>query len=324
MERGGLATITEVSNEVSNQVSNEVSDRVRIVDVSPRDGLQNESKLLSTGTKVEMIARILGAGVTQIEATSFVDPRRVPAMADAEELMRSVPRRDGITYVGLALNRKGAERAAEASCDVISYALPVTDGFAQANQGTTVRRAIEVWGEISEVAHSRDIATTLILSVAFGCPYEGEVSAGLVFDVADRALGLATPDTISLADTIGVGTPRDVGVLFDGLAEARPNATELGCHFHNTRNTGYANAYTAFESGVRSFDASLGGIGGCPFAPNATGNIATEDLVYMFDREGIDTGIDLEGLGEAAVWLRSQLGESVVGLYSRAGPFPTR
>jgi hydroxymethylglutaryl-CoA lyase len=294
---------------------------VEIIDVAARDGLQNEKILLETDVKLEMIARLVGAGVRRLEATSFVHPERVPAMADAEAVMAGVSRDEGVSYIGLVLNERGLDRALAASCDEVAYAVVVTDEFSQRNQGTTSREGIGVWKRIARRAWDAGVQPSLVVSVAFGCPYEGEVRVGQVVETVEACLEVA-PERLSLADTIGVATPADVRERLTAVSKIVPGDVSLGTHFHNTRNTGMANAYAALEVGVRSFDASLGGIGGCPFAPNATGNICTEDLVFMLHRMGFDTGIDLEALADAANWLRGYLGDSVVGLYSKAGPFP--
>ncbi len=294
---------------------------VEIVDVSPRDGLQNEKTLLGTVTKVDLISRLIDAGVRRLEATSFVHPSRVPAMADAEAVMQAVPRNRGVSYIGLVLNERGLERAIAAGCDEVAYAVVVTDTFSHRNQGTTRDQGVEVWHRVATRAKEHGVAPSLVVSVAFGCPYEGEVPVERVVETVEACMEVE-PSRLSLADTIGVATPRDVTERIGAIAPVVPDGVQLGTHFHNTRNTGMANAYSALEAGVRSFDASLGGVGGCPFAPNATGNICTEDLVFMLHRMGISTGLDLDALAATANWLRSHLGDSVVGLYSKAGPFP--
>jgi hydroxymethylglutaryl-CoA lyase len=295
------------------------ADAVEIVEVSPRDGLQNEDVLLSTPTKLELIERLVAAGVRRLEATSFVHPDRVPAMADAEAVMEGVEHHSGVSYVGLVLNERGLDRAVAAGCDEISVAVFATDSFSTRNQGVDVDEAIEVWRRIGGRAQDAGVGADLVISAAFGCPYEGEVEVTRLVDVVTRCLAVA-PGRLVLGDTIGVASPRDVR---DRLRAVRGvTDVPLGVHLHDTRGTGLANAYAALEVGVRSFDASVGGIGGCPFAPAATGNIATEDLVYMLDRMGFETGLDLNALAETANWLRTYLGESVVGRYSRAGPFP--
>lgn len=297
------------------------SDTAEIIDVSPRDGLQNEDTLVPTSVKVELISRLVDAGVGRLEATSFVHPQRVPAMADAEAVMAAVPRAEGVSYIGLVLNERGLRRAIDAACDEVAYAVVVTDTFSQRNQGSTVAQGIDIWTRIASGARQAGIEPSLVVSAAFGCPYEGEVTVRQLTEVVEACMA-AIPGRLSLADTIGVATPADVKERFAAIRTLVPKEVQLGTHFHNTRNTGIANAYAALEIGVTSFDSSLGGVGGCPFAPNATGNICTEDLVFMLHRMGITTGLDLDQLAETANWLRSHLGDSVVGLYSKAGPFP--
>jgi hydroxymethylglutaryl-CoA lyase len=298
-----------------------MTDHVEIIDVSPRDGLQNEKTLLSTDVKVELITRMVDAGMRRLEATSFVHPGRVPAMADAEAVMAAVPRDRGVSYIGLVLNERGLDRALAAGCDEVGYAVVVTDTFSQRNQGTTAAEGIEVWKRIGTRAREAGVEPSLVVSVAFGCPFEGEVPVGRVVDTVEACLEVP-PARLSLADTIGVATPADVTERFAAITPLVPATVQLGTHFHNTRGTGIANAYAALEAGIRSFDSSLGGVGGCPFAPNATGNICTEELVYMLHRMGFDTGLDLDALAETANWLRTHLGNSVVSLYARAGAFP--
>jgi hydroxymethylglutaryl-CoA lyase len=298
-----------------------VTDTAEIIDVSPRDGLQNEATLLSTAAKVELITRLADAGVRRLEATSFVHPEAVPAMADAEDVMASVPHDRSVSYIGLVLNRRGLDRAIAAGCDEVNYAVVVTDTFSQRNQGTTSAEGIEVWKEIAREARAAGIRPSLVVSTAFGCPFEGEVRVGSVVDVVEACLE-ELPERLSLADTIGVAAPTDVRERFEAIAPIVPTQVQLGTHFHNTRGTGLANVVTALDMGIRSFDASLGGLGGCPFAPNATGNIVTEDLAYMLHRMGLDTGLDLDRLAGTAEWIKRYLPDSVVGLYHRAGPFP--
>lgn len=298
-----------------------MSDAIEIIDVSPRDGLQNESKLLDTGTKLELIARLVDAGVRRLEATSFVHPRLVPAMADAEAVMDGVERREEVSYIGLVLNERGLERAIASECDEVNYAVVVSDTFSRENQGTSTDEGIAVWHSIARKARESGIPASLVVSAAFGCPFEGEISPGRVADVVERCL-TEPPSRLSLADTIGVASPADVVERFAAIRPSVPDQVQLGAHFHNTRGTGLANVAAAVDIGIRSFDASLGGLGGCPFAPNATGNISTEDTVYMLHRMGLTTGLDLDALAETANWIDQYLPGSVVGLYHRAGPFP--
>jgi hydroxymethylglutaryl-CoA lyase len=293
---------------------------ITICEVGPRDGLQNEKKLLTTATKVALIERSVAAGARRIEATSFVHPRRVPQLADAEEVMARVPREAGLSYIGLVLNRRGFDRAAAAGVDEVNVVVLATETFSERNQGTTVDESLRAWSEIAARAHAAGIRPSLTIAAAFGCPFEGEVQPDRVLDIARRALD-AGPAEIALADTIGVGVPTQVTGLVGAVRSIAPGV-DLRCHFHNTRNTGYANAVAALDAGVSTLDASLGGIGGCPFAPAATGNIATEDLVYLLDRMGVDTGMDLRAAIAAGQWIGKELAIEVPGLLGRAGPFP--
>jgi hydroxymethylglutaryl-CoA lyase len=298
-----------------------VAADITIVEVSPRDGLQNESVVLSTDAKVELITQLVEAGARRVEAVSFAHPRLVPAMADAEAVMERVPRAEGVSYAGLVLNRRGLDRALGAGVDEVNVVVGVTDSFSQRNQnmstGEAMRQAVEV------IAGARDagLLTTLTLSVAFGCPFEGEVPAERVVSLAKQGAD-AGVDELCLGDTIGVGVPAQVRELTAGVRAAVGAAPPLRYHFHNTRNTGFANAFAAVLDGVRVLDSSAGGIGGCPFAPNATGNIATDDLVYLLERMGMGTGFDLDRLLPTAAYLSEQLGHEVPALLPRAGVFP--
>jgi hydroxymethylglutaryl-CoA lyase len=298
------------------------NQHVDIVEVGPRDGLQSEPGVLPTATKVEFIERAIAAGVRRVEVTSFVSPKRVPQMADAEAVLGSLPRREGVHYIGLVLNRKGFERAAAAGCTEIGMAVVASDTFNQRNQGVTSDESIAAWLDIARSAKQAGIRPQVTVSAAFGCPFEGEVPVSRVVEIA-RRVAEAEPFEIALADTIGVGVPSQVIELVGRLREAVPGVA-LRCHFHNTRNTGIANAFAAVQAGVRTLDASLGGIGGCPFAPAATGNIPTEDLVYMLHRSGHPTGIDLAAAIETGKWLQEQLGRPVPSMLVRAGDFVPR
>lgn len=294
---------------------------VTIIDVSPRDGLQNEAVLLSTEHKVRLIEHLIAAGVTSVEAVSFVNPALVPQMADAEGVMAGVTRSGGINLIGLALNERGAQRAVAAAVDEINMVVAVSDAFSLANQGVDAMGGVERAVRVAELAGAAGIPLSVTVSTAFGCPFEGEVPvADLISIVA--AVSRAAPVRLNIADTIGVAVPRDVKERLAAIAQSISDGVELGVHFHNTRNTGYANAVAAYEHGVRTFDASAGGIGGCPFAPKATGNIATDDLVYLFERMGVSTGIDLERLAEASVLLEDTLGKPVPAMLPKAGGFP--
>jgi len=295
---------------------------VDIVEVGPRDGLQSEPGVLPTATKVEFIERAIAAGVRRVEVTSFVNPKRVPQMADAEAVLAALPRRAGVYYIGLVLNRKGFERAAAAGCNEIGMAVVATDTFNLRNQGVTSDESIAAWLDIAKSAKEAGIRPQVTVSAAFGCPFEGEVPVSRVVDIV-RRVAEAEPFEIALADTIGVGVPSQVIELVGRVREAVPGVA-LRCHFHNTRNTGLANAFAAVQAGVRTLDASLGGIGGCPFAPAATGNIPTEDLVYMLQRSGYPTGIELAAAIETGKWLQEQLGRPVPGMLVKAGDFVPR
>jgi isopropylmalate/homocitrate/citramalate synthase len=294
---------------------------VVIVEVSPRDGLQNESEILSTDAKVDLIGRLVAAGARRIEAVSFAHPRLVPAMADAEAVMARVPRGVGVSYAGLVLNRRGLDRAVDTGVDEVNVVVCVSDTFSRRNQNASTDKAMRMAEEVAAEAHRRGLFTTLTLATAFGCPFEGEVPARRVVELARRGAA-AGFDELCLGDTIGVGAPNQVRELTARVREAAGEATPLRYHFHNTRNTGFVNAFAAILDGVTVLDASAGGIGGCPFAPNATGNIATDDLVYLLDRMGIETGLDLEALLPTAAFLTEQLGHQVPAMLPRAGPFP--
>ncbi|GAA0232716.1 hydroxymethylglutaryl-CoA lyase [Cryptosporangium japonicum] len=292
---------------------------VEIVEVGPRDGLQNESALVPTAAKIAYIEALIAAGARRIEATSFVHPKRVPQMADAEAVMAGVPRAPGVRYIGLVLNERGLDRALAAGVDEVNVVLVASETFSRRNQGMSVAEAVRSFAAVSGRARAAGLGVTATIGASFGCPFEGEVApatvAGLVRDCAD-----AGADEIALADTIGVGVPADVV----RLVEATRGVTDLPLrfHFHNTRNTGYANALTAVEHGAAALDASAGGIGGCPFAPNATGNIATEDLTYALRRSGIASGLTLSGVVDAAALIEHELGAQVPALLGRAGDFP--
>lgn len=291
---------------------------LEICEVGPRDGLQNEGRSLSPERRAELCDRLAAAGLRRIEAVSFVNPKRVPQMDGAEEVLAEVDRVPGVRYAGLALNLRGYERAVASGADEVHYAFPVTDAFAERNQGTTVDAAIATAGEIAGRAHEDGLHVSVTLAASFGCPFEGPVPAERVLSVAERVQAFG-PDEVVLADTIGVGVPTQVNELVRGVASL---GARVGCHFHNTRNTGFANALAALEAGVSLLDAAVGGSGGCPFAPRASGNIATEDLVYMLEGMGIETGVRLEALLETAAWLAEQLGRELPGMTYKAGPFP--
>jgi hydroxymethylglutaryl-CoA lyase len=293
---------------------------VSIVEVGPRDGLQSEVTHLSTQTKIDLVTRVLGCGIRRAEVASFVNPARVPQMADAEAVLAGLPQQEDASYIGLVLNRRGFDRACAAGVDEIGMVVIASETFNMRNQGASIDESIEVWRQIAPQAQQAGIRASIMISAAFGCPFEGEVPETRVIEIAKRVLE-TSPDEIAIADTIGVGAPAQVASIVAQVRELAP-ALPLRCHFHNTRNTGLANAYTAIQSGANVLDASIGGMGGCPFAPGAAGNIPTEDLVYMLHRSGISTGASLERLVETSAWLAGQLGHDLPALLPRAGIFP--
>ena len=295
-------------------------EQLEIIDVAPRDGLQSQPKLLDTNTKVEFIERLIGAGIRRMEVVSFVNPKRVPQMADADEVLKLLPKREDVTYIGLVLNMRGFERALNNKIDEINCVVVATDTFNQRNQGVSTEQTMQSIAEIVKQARSEDLTCGVTISAAFGCPYEGEVSVSRIVELALRLTDMGV-DEIALADTVGVAGPSNVKELIRAITKVI-GETPLRCHFHNTRNAGVANAYVAITEGVRILDASCGGVGGCPFAPAATGNVATEDLLYMIQRMGMDTGISIEGIMETARWLEGQLESQIPAMVTRAGLFP--
>jgi hydroxymethylglutaryl-CoA lyase/(R)-citramalyl-CoA lyase len=277
-----------------------------ICDVGPRDGLQNEKDVLPPDTRAELVNRLAGAGLRRIEAVSFVRDDAVPQMAGAEDVVAGIERRDGVEYSGLVLNEKGYERFAATSLDRVNLTLGATESFNQRNGNASLAEARE---RVARMLEAATAPVTVTISVAFGCPFEGEVDPGAVAEIAEQFEGA---DEVVLADTIGVATPRQVKALVERTGAA-------GFHGHNTRNTGYANALAALEAGVSVLDASVGGLGGCPYAPRATGNIATEDLVYLLHGEGVETGIDLDDLIAISEWLERLLRRPLEGQLYRAG-----
>ena len=294
--------------------------RAEIVEVGPRDGLQNESVHFDTARKRDFILRLLDSGLRRMEVASFVNPKRVPQMADAEALLESLPQDRGARYVGLVLNPRGVERALRTAVHELNFVIVASDTFNRKNQGVSTGDSLAAWFEIARLAQEAKVPCGLTLAASFGCPYEGEVPLSQLVELAQRAAA-AGPAEIALADTIGVAVPAEVTRRVKAVRGAVGN-TPLRCHFHNTRNTGLANAWAAWQAGVRVLDASAGGIGGCPFAPSATGNIPTEDLAYLLSRSGVEIGVDLPRLLETTHWLEAQLQRPVPGLLGRAGPFP--
>jgi hydroxymethylglutaryl-CoA lyase len=294
---------------------------IEIVEVGPRDGLQNEKAVLGAADKIEFIRRLEAAGARRIEAVSFVNPRRVPQMAGAEEIMAALPREAGRSRIGLVLNERGWDRAVASGCDEANVVVCATDGFGIRNQGADVAQQLAA---LETIVAKRELAggppISLTVSVAFGCPFEGEVPLAKVIGIVREAARLGISE-IALADTIGVADPWTVRARIEAARAAAPDA-RLRMHFHDTRGTGLANAFASVEAGVDVLDASCGGLGGCPFAPAATGNIATEDLVYMLERAGIETGLDAGALVEAGRWIGERIGKPPVSSLSRAGGFP--
>ncbi len=298
-----------------------MSRAIEIVEVGPRDGLQNEKAILEAPEKVAFIRRLEAAGVRRIEAVSFVNPRRVPQMAGAEEIMAALPHQDGRSRIGLVLNERGWDRALASGCDEANVVVCATDGFGIRNQGAGVAEQLATLAAImARRASEGGPPISLTVSVAFGCPFEGEVSQDQVAAIVREAAALGVGE-IALADTIGVADPWTVRARIEAARAAAPEA-RLRLHFHDTRGTGLANAFAGVEAGVRVLDASCGGLGGCPFAPAATGNIATEDLVYMLERAGFETGLNLNALVETAGWIGEKIGKPPVSSLSRAGAFP--
>ncbi|MEV6342811.1 hydroxymethylglutaryl-CoA lyase [Actinoplanes sp. NPDC051851] len=293
---------------------------MEIVEVGPRDGLQNEKRVLSTAVKVSYVRRAIEAGLRRIEVAAFARPDRVPQMADAEEVLRAVPRTGEISYIALILNGKGLDRALaleDARPDEINYVVVASDEFSRRNQGMSTADSLAAFGKVADKARNNGLRVTLTIAAAFGCPFTGEVD---IRNVGEIAQGAGVLDEICLADTIGVGVPHQVAELVDAV---KRDGVTLRAHFHNTRNTGYANAVAAVRAGVEALDSSIGGIGGCPFAPAATGNIATEDLAYLLRRSKVETGVDVTRAATAGVWIGERLGlREVPAQLGRAGDFP--
>lgn len=294
---------------------------VEMVEVGPRDGLQNEAAVVSTADKAELIARAIAYGARRIEVTSFVNPRRVPQLADAEELVAMLPDRADVTYIGLVLNRRGAERAlATGRIDELGAVCVTSDTFGINNQGQTSDESLAAAMEIVALAKAAGRSGQITIATAFGCPFEGEIAIDRVVEMAKRAAD-AGPREIALADTIGVAVPSQVAAMV-GRVRAAVGGLPVRVHFHNTRGTGLANVWAAVGEGATTVDASLGGLGGCPFAPGAAGNVPTEDVVYMLERGGIATGLDLPAIVDAARWFAGIMGRPLPAMVSKAPPFP--
>ena len=297
-----------------------MSTQVEIVDVGPRDGLQSQPQLVDTATKLELINRLVDAGIRRLEVASFVNPKRVPQMADADDVIAGLPRDKGATFIGLVLNEKGVIRALDSDIDQLNCVVVTTDTFSQRNQG---KSSTEMLNSISSMIQQTKQAGRFIgvtIAASFGCPFEGEVSEARVAEIAAR-LADEGADEIALADSIGVAVPTDVSRVIEAV---KPHVGDipLRVHFHNTRNTGIGNVYAALESGVRIIDASCGGVGGCPFAPGATGNVGTEDVLYLLHRMGYATGVNIDAVIATAKWLSGPLQAEMPAMITRAGVFP--
>lgn len=296
---------------------------IELVEVGPRDGLQNEPDIVSTADKLALINRMIGFGARRLEVASFVHPARVPQMADAEDVIAGLPDRDDVTYIGLTLNKRGVMRGlatkdgGKRGIDQAGCVLVASDTFGQKNQGQTIAEGIAENRAMIRFAKAEGLSAQVTISAAFGCPFEGELKPETVLAIAEE-MAAEDPVEIALADTIGVGVPAQVEDLFGRLGDLLGGRIPMRCHFHDTRGTGIANAWAAYKSGVRAFDASLGGLGGCPFAPKATGNIATEDLIYMMERSGIDTGIDLDAVIQTNRGFAQVLGRELPSRVARA------
>jgi hydroxymethylglutaryl-CoA lyase len=293
---------------------------IEMVEVGPRDGLQNESVLFSTQQKLEFIRRAIDAGVRRIEVASFVNPKMVPQMADADAVSAGLIPRDDVIYIGLVLNKRGALRAIEAGLDELGAVCAASDGFATRNQGQTSDESLAMCCDVVRLARQEGRRAQITISTAFGCPFDGEVDPERVVNMA-RIAAASGPVEVAIADTIGVAGPRDVAELV-AKVKAAIAPLPVRVHFHNTRNTGLANVWAAVNAGAKTVDASLGGLGGCPFAPRATGNVPTEDVLYMLERSGYHTGLDIDRVIETAEWLTGEMGRDLPGMLSKAGNFP--
>jgi isopropylmalate/homocitrate/citramalate synthase len=304
---------------VVRSASSPFEAKIAICEVGPRDGLQNEATVLSVSDRATLIDRLAGSGLALIEAASFVSPTLVPQMARSEEVLASIDRERGARYAGLALNKRGAERALAAKVDLIRFVVPATDSFSRRNQGMTTRASVAEFAEVAVLAKATGIECAATIAVAFGCPFEGRVPQFKITQLAIELVAAGATEVI-IADTIGVAIPDQVTRLFADV-RAQVGATPLGGHFHNTRNSGLANCLAAADAGAQILDASVGGIGGCPFAPRATGNVPTEDLIYMLGSR-LRGRVDLNALIDTANWLQERLGRPLPGMLMKAGAFP--
>jgi len=290
---------------------------VEIYEVGPRDGLQNEKSIIPTETKVAMIERLVDAGIKRIEITSFVNPRWIPALADHAEVASQIKRKPGVRYSALVPNMRGLDGASRAGMDEVAIFMAATQSHNRKNINKSTEQALETYAEVVKEARDRGMRVRGYVSCVYGCPYEGEVSVEQVMDVAHRLLDLGIYE-LSLGDTIGVGTPRQVGYILSTLLDAGIRRDQLGVHFHDTRGAALANITVALQLGIRIIDSALGGLGGCPYAPGASGNVATEDVAYMLEGMGIEAGVDLDKLVPVSVMLQTQLGRELPSKYLKA------
>lgn len=295
--------------------------KIEICEVGPRDGLQSEPRIWSADERIGLINQLSETGVSRIEAVSFVHPKRVPQMADAENVMAGISRKDGITYAGLALNAQGADRAIAASVDEVRYVVVASETFNQKNQGANVDDTMAGYAEIAGKVTNAGLKLTGVIGAAFGCPFEGDIDPEQVASLVKRLINGGATEIV-LADTIGAAVPTQITDMLSKVRDVVGDDIGLGLHLHNTRNTGFANAAAAALAGVDFLDASVGGIGGCPFAPRATGNIATEDLCYMLRNMGFDTGVDVSKLIGVSEWTETYFEAPLPGQIMKAGLFP--
>lgn len=294
---------------------------IEICEVGPRDGLQNERRLWSVEERIALIDLLSQTGLSRIEAVSFVNPKRVPQMADAEAVMVGITRHPGCRYAGLALNARGIERAIDAAVDEVRFAVVASETFNQRNQGATIAETLRGLKAMVSRIREAGLSLSVTIGASFGCPFEGNVDPTAVARIAGDLAAMGV-DEIGLADTIGSGVPTQVSEVVALVREAAGDNMAIGGHFHNTRNTGYANAVAAIDAGAAFLDSSIGGIGGCPFAPRATGNIASEDLCFLLRNMGLETGIDLHKLVETAIWTQQRFDRDLPGQIMKAGLFP--